>query len=296
MAEAILPVVFAIAVWWSSTAALFLVDRLPRSTYVISVSVATLLVLVAATAILETADTTTAASAYIGFSAAVMLWAWHEMTFLLGLITGPRKAPCPAGARGFERFGLATATLITHEIAIALTAVALIALTWGAANQTAAATFLVLWVMRLSAKLNIFLGVPNLSDELMPAHLGYLKTYFRKRAMNALFPLSVTAGTIVAWQLGSAALAASSDAFALTSGMLVAGLLALAVLEHWFLVLPIPDAALWTWAAPRHEPSATDTSSGIDAASLQPMRPRDLETLTTHNGATLVPALMGGNQ
>ncbi len=29
---------------------------------------------------------------------------------------------------------------------------------------------------------------------------------------------------------------------------LVATLLALAIIEHWFLVLPIEDAALWRWA------------------------------------------------
>ncbi|MDX2288144.1 MAG: putative photosynthetic complex assembly protein PuhE [Hyphomicrobiaceae bacterium] len=296
MADAILPVLFAIAVWWSSTGALFLVDRLPRSTYVVSVSVATLLVLVATTAILVTANETTAASAYIGFSAAVMLWAWHEMTFLLGLITGPRKSPCPPAATGFQRFGFATATLITHEIAIAVTAVALVALTWGAANQTAAATFLVLWVMRLSAKFNIFLGVPNLSDELMPAHLGYLKTYFRKRAMNALFPFSVTVGTIAAYAIGSAALDDPTNAFALTSGMLVSGLLALAVLEHWFLVLPVPDAALWTWAGPRVETATNHPAGGTEGAANHSLRPRDHDIVKKHTGAAFVPALMGGNQ
>jgi len=31
---------------------------------------------------------------------------------------------------------------------------------------------------------------------------------------------------------------------------MLATMLALAVLEHWFLVLPVPDAALWRWAMP----------------------------------------------
>ena len=40
----------------------------------------------------------------------------------------------------------------------------MVALTWGGANQVGTWTFLVLWVMRLSAKLNVFLGVPNLTE------------------------------------------------------------------------------------------------------------------------------------
>ena len=35
--------------------------------------------------------------------------------------------------------------------------------------------------------------------------------------------------------------------FEVTSLSLCAGLLSLAVLEHWFLVLPLPFEALWNW-------------------------------------------------
>jgi putative photosynthetic complex assembly protein 2 len=41
-------------------------------------------------------------------------------------------------------------------------------------NQVGTGTFAVLWVMRISAKLNLFLGVRNLSEELLPPHLAYL--------------------------------------------------------------------------------------------------------------------------
>jgi hypothetical protein len=39
-----------------------------------------------------------------------------------------------------------------------------------------------------------------------------------------------------------------SEPFLSVGLTLVTALLALAVLEHWFLVLPVPDEALWTWA------------------------------------------------
>ncbi len=50
-------------------------------------------------------------------------------------------------------------------------------------------TYLVLWGMRQSAKLNLFLGVRNLGVEFLPQHLRYLQSFFRRRGMNALFPL-----------------------------------------------------------------------------------------------------------
>ncbi|MDX2258334.1 MAG: putative photosynthetic complex assembly protein PuhE [Hyphomicrobiaceae bacterium] len=253
MLEVLAPVVFAVLLWWSSTAALLMLDRLPRSTYGASLAAGTVLAGIGVVSILMTADERTETSAYVGFVGAILVWAWHEMSFLFGLVTGPRREACPPGASGWQRFRLATATLITHEIAILLTAIALLALTWGAENATAMTTFAVLWVMRLSAKLNIFLGVPNLSDDLMPAHLDYLKSYFARRPMNALFPVSVTFGTLAACWFALTGLTAGDDPHMLTAGLLIATLLALAVLEHWFLVLPVPDAALWMWAVPDEE-------------------------------------------
>ena len=66
---------------------------------------------------------------------------------------------------------------------------------WGGANQTGWWTYIVLWSMRLSAKLNLFLGVHNLSESFLPTHLRYLQTYFTRRACNWLMPFSVIAGT-----------------------------------------------------------------------------------------------------
>ena len=67
------------------------------------------------------------------------------------------------------------------------------------------------------------------------------------KPMNLLFPVSVTGGTIVACLLIQDAAAAETGSFDATAFTFVGALLALAVIEHWFLVLPIPDAALWSW-------------------------------------------------
>ena len=53
------------------------------------------------------------------------------------------------------------------------------ALTRDGANQVGLWTFVILWAMRQSAKLNVFLGVRNLSEEFLPEHLRYLETSLR---------------------------------------------------------------------------------------------------------------------
>ncbi len=92
-----------------------------------------------------------------------------------------------------------------------VTAVLLAALTWDAANPVGLWTFTVLWLMRWSAKLNVFLGVPNLNGDWLPAHLGFLQSYMGRRSMNHLFPLSVTTATVAAVLVTLEALAADTE-------------------------------------------------------------------------------------
>jgi putative photosynthetic complex assembly protein 2 len=145
------------------------------------------------------------------------------------------------------RFRLAATAIAYHELALA-GALALVAwLVWGEPNQTALHVFGLLWVMRLSTKLNIFLGAPNLPVAFLPPHLGYLASYFRRAPMNAFFPLSITAATLVTGWLAHAAWTAPAGSFTGMSHAVLAVLMALAVLEHWLLMLPIPSTFLWGW-------------------------------------------------
>lgn len=258
------PLLFAALMWFVGTAAIVWLDSRPRATFAFSLTVAGVLALAAVGLVRHIAGDGSRQAAYAGFAAAIVIWGWHEMSFLMGFVAGPNRAECPAGARGWQRFAAATATVIHHELAIAATAIALFALTWGGANQTAPLTFLLLFVMRLSAKFNLYLGVPNLSDEVFPDHLAYLKSYFHKAWMNALFPFSIALGLALAawgWIAASAALPGSGAA---ASGMMLAGLAALAVIEHLFLVLPLRDARMWQWA------SATTNRPARVAAILEP--------------------------
>ncbi|NBB71535.1 MAG: DUF3623 family protein [Alphaproteobacteria bacterium] len=277
------PILFALLLWWSSTGAVLYLVGLPRRSFRWSLAGATALAAASIAGLIALADTVTPMGAYLGFACGLGLWAWHETSFLLGFVTGPRRR-VQHHAAGWRRFRDALGTLVYHELAILVTAVALAWLLWDAANQVGLWAFLLLWIMRLSAKLNIFLGVPNMNEEFLPAHLGFLRSYFRKRAMNALFPLSVTIGTLgFIWLLGRG-LALEASAFEASACLMLAAMLALAVLEHWFLVLPVPDAALWRWAMPAardQPPAANGRPSGPDdgrtsrrvAPSLAPTTP-----------------------
>lgn len=241
------PIGYTLFVWWFSTGVILYLVGLPRATHKWTMAATTLLLAGALLAVARTAGDTSHAAVYTAFTAALGVWAWQEVAFLLGYVTGARRQPCPEQAEGWHRARLAFQTVLHHEIALLLLGGVLVALTWHQPNQAALATFAILWVMRQSAKLNLFLGVRNLNEQFLPAHLAYLHSYFRRRRMNGLFPLSVLASSVAAvmgWQL---ALGGGQTAAAEAAAVLCATLLTLGLLEHWFMVLPLPSQALWQW-------------------------------------------------
>jgi len=192
--------------------------------------------------------------AYLAFGSALMLWAWHEIMFLLGFIAGPRRFSATKGLSGTARFSEAFATVRDHELAIAGTVPLVILLTAGGGNATGLWTFAVLWVMRVSAKLCIHLGARHSLSAMMPARQAYLATYFRTDRTTLLLPVVIVgASCVFAWLCSLVATATPPHSIGL---VLVATLLALAILEHIFLLLPVPDSILWLWAAPK--PTETD--------------------------------------
>jgi len=245
MLEHALPVIYTLFLWWLGTGIVIYLDGLPRVTLPWTLAGATVLLLAALAGIALTADERSVAGAYVAFSAGFAVWAWLEISFYTGYVTGPRRRPCAPGCRGWRHFGHALQVSLYHELALLALSVAVAALTWGAENRTGLWTFLVLAAMHESARLNVFLGVRNLNEEFVPEHLHHLRSFLRRRPMNLLFPVSVsvsTAGLVLL--VGQAA---AAEPFTATALSLVATLLALAILEHWLLVLPLPAAALWQW-------------------------------------------------
>lgn len=248
MADLGLAALFAVFIWWFSTGLILLLDGLPRGTFRWSLVISSLLAVAALLAMAHTADRVDTASTYCAFTCALLVWGWHELSFLTGWITGPRRMAQSPGAQGWTRLSEAVRAILWHELGILAVGIGVVALAWNAPNPVGAWTFVVLWAMRTSAKINLFLGVRNLSEEFLPPHIAYLQTYFRRRAVNLFFPLAVTVATgVLGWMVTQALEpgVAPERTLALT---LAGTMLALGILEHWLLVLPIPAAALWGWA------------------------------------------------
>ena len=252
MATFVLPLAFTIFAWWFSTGLILYLDGLPRHTFKWTFAGASVLCALGIVGIAASAPHTSIASAYCAFACALLVWAWQEVAFLLGYVTGPRRIPCDESVTGWGRARIAFATVLHHEVALLVLAVAVLAVTWGEPNQTGWWTFAVLWAMRQSAKLNVFLGVRNLGESFLPEHLRYLQTYFARKPLNPLLPVSVLVSTCVVVPIWQNAVATGASAFTATSLSLVGSLLSLAILEHLLLVLPLPSELLWKWGLRSH--------------------------------------------
>ncbi len=239
--------VFAVFIWWFSTGVVFYLHRREDVAQWQRVCGSVWTAAIALVIIIGTADTTTLASAYLAFAAGLTLWGCVEFTYYGGLVLGTHTRPCPPELGMGGRFVSAVQSSLYHELLVIAAGLVLLAITANQPNSVASSTYLVLWLMRWSAKLNIFFGVSNLHTDLLPEHLRYLASYATQRPINLLFPVSVTVATVTGVLLLHAG-AAGPSAFDAAGGALVATLLFLAVLEHWFLVLPVHDSALWNWA------------------------------------------------
>ena len=115
--------------------------------------------------------------------------------------------------------------------------------------------FALLLTMRLSTKIAIFLGVPNMSTDILPQHLAYLKSYFGKPRLGVELYAAIAACLALAAWLATVALAAPADSAEAAGASLLFALAALGALEHLFLALPMRDGALWGWALPARHPA-----------------------------------------
>jgi putative photosynthetic complex assembly protein 2 len=264
------PVLFALFVWWFSTGAIIYLNCLPTRTFRWSLAGATGVLAGAIYALAVSAWDTSLAGTYIAFTATLLIWGWLEITFYMGLVTGPRKVACAHGCKGMRHFGHALMASLWHEIAIVIAGLVVLALCYRAPNDVAVGTFLTLWWMHESARLNVFLGVPNRAEHFLPAHLAYLKSFFRHRDMNLLFPVSISVSTASLALIVQAALAQPADTPAAHALSLIGALMALAILEHWFLVIPLDASKLWNWsltARGRHQPDRAEDTLRIPGHS-----------------------------
>jgi putative photosynthetic complex assembly protein 2 len=198
--------------------------------------------------------------ACLAFLSALCIWGWIELAFLTGVITGPNTYPLPENTPEWERFIRAWGTLAYHEMLLVGTLIILFLMADGAPNIFGVWTFAVLFFARLSAKLNLYLGVPKINVDFLPSALAHLATYFRIRPLNWLFPISVTALSFATACWLERIYTAPTDS-AVIGFSLLSAITALALLEHWVMVLPIPDEKLWRWMLPAPAQPTPETTT-----------------------------------
>ncbi len=259
----IVPFIVTVAIWFIATGLIAWADNRERATFRKSVVIGGVGGVIGLIAILIAAQSVSVGAVYVSFAGALLVWAWHEIGFLTGAAAGPRREAAAPGVRGFERFTQASATVIHHELALALTALLLIALSWNAPNQIGATVFVLMFGLRLASKINLFVGVPNTSTEMLPDHLAYLKSYFGRNRMTLLLAGSVVAIIALAGWFASLAMAAPAGSAEMVGASLLTALCLLGALEHIFLALPFRDGLLWGWALPKRAGAKIQSNTSI---------------------------------
>ncbi|MGP9789520.1 putative photosynthetic complex assembly protein PuhE [Roseinatronobacter sp. NSM] len=246
----------ALFLWWSTTGLLLwrvhAADRGGRGQHLWSVILSLPLLVGGVLGVNGTLGDGSPQGVWFAFLSALALWGWVELAFLSGIITGPNTRPCPQGLAPLARFSAAFGTVAFHEIVLAGIFAALAVAAYDSANPFAFWTFFILFAARISAKLNLFLGVPRINTDFLPSPLAHLSSYFRESPVSGFFPLSVTLLTIGTGYFLARLWHATTleDDGRIIGFTLLSMLAALALLEHWFMVWRVRDDKLWRWMIP----------------------------------------------
>jgi len=163
--------------------ALMSVHQSPRSKQIIF-SLSSVTALVALMGVGVNAATHTPLATVIGFAMALIIWAWLELSYLMGYITGPVKQPALIATGSSERFVRALGTTIYHEVMVVGVVGLVCMLGAGLPNPTVQNTLAVLWLMRWSTKLNLWPARDGFCDRTvafshrLAGKFGSVGTYF----------------------------------------------------------------------------------------------------------------------
>ncbi len=274
-ADCFLPIVAAVLLWWGSTGIIiYLTGRKAWRPYIFA----------AVTAVQPLAfwqlhisrNFTSVGDVFAAFFWAVVIWSWIECSYYTGFVVGRKVPELEPDAPIGPRFRAAVAANLYHEIAILVLSIVVIGLGWGGYNDTGLWTFMILHWTHQSAKFNIFLGVNNLTTDFLPENLRYMAQYFVKKPLNSLFPFSVTATTIFATALFISTLNANSSG-QLTGQALLCVMMCAAVLEHWWLVTPVPTK-IWDWSIKSRQKAAIPSPAAPIALISTPILASEVQT------------------
>jgi putative photosynthetic complex assembly protein 2 len=91
-----LPLLYVVGLWFASTALVVWLDNRASRSFGSSLSVAGIFAVVGIAIIAVAARDVSVFAAYAAFTAAFLIWGWHEMSFLMGHY-GPAAHGLPGG-------------------------------------------------------------------------------------------------------------------------------------------------------------------------------------------------------
>ena len=189
---------------------------------------------------------------FCAFMASLFIWGWVELTFLTGVVAGipllekreeDRDTERDRFINGFRSIALNECLLISCLFLMALLSI-------GKENNFGLTTFLILYVARVSAKLNLFFGVPYINLHFLTAPLKHIATFCRVAPVGFFFIASTIMLCLMFVFLVGFTYSAQAMSELQFGYLLLSTLSALAVLEHLFMALPFKDATLWNWMLP----------------------------------------------
>ena len=244
----------AVFVWWFLTGLLLFIvkkiDQINESAHHLTLVILTPVLLGGCFLYWHSMSSVTLASVYISFLGSLLIWAWFELAFLTGFLTGPVKTNCPPNISNGERFFHAWRNMAYSEVGLLSVLLTLTLISASAENRVGLWTFWILFFARICAKLNLFLGVPNVNTEFLPSPVKHLASYFKVGGTSWFFPISISIISFTLFFWVDRIFSIQSDDILVVGYTLLASLTALALVEHWFMVVPIRDAELWKWMLP----------------------------------------------
>ena len=237
----------AVLLWWLMTGLALMSVHQPNTLRQPIFLLATILAAAALWGVEANAAQHTTMATVTGFAMGLLIWAWLELSYLMGYITGPVKRPAREDMTWPERFYSALGTTIYHEVLVVGVVGVVCVLGAGLPNPTIQNTLAVLWLMRWSTKLNLFFGVRHFNSQWLPDNMRYITSYLRAGKNSWFILFSTTIAAYCTYLLFFYGQIAVEQPTAL-SLFLIAWLAVLAVLEHCFLMVPMGETVLWRWA------------------------------------------------
>ena len=232
--------------WWLGTGLVFAVAYAGRGVRSIVFGLATVAMLPVLAGLRALSVRTDSMGVVLALLAGFALWAWVELSFYTGFVTGPGRRPPPAGAGFGVRLRHAFMACLWHELAV-IVLLGVIAWLSPGPNRWALAQFGVFWGLHEVARLNVLAGVPHPFRELLPRHLASLQCYMEPRAAGPLLPATIAGLALATIAAGALAFVGDAGAGARIGWTSVTVLLGIGVVEHAVLLFPVPLARIWRW-------------------------------------------------